>query len=145
MPHYLIVAHQTANSPELARHVYRIMRTDPEARFALVVPATPVNHKLTWDEDETRAIAARTAEMAAESWQRAGATVSRWDVGAQSPILAIEDAIRAHGETYDHLVVCTLPLGVSRWMKQDVVHQAERRTGLPVTHVVAHARVPVTA
>jgi hypothetical protein len=34
-------------------------------------------------------------------------------------------------------VVSTLPLGVSRWLKQDLPHRAERQFRLPVTHIEA--------
>jgi 2Fe-2S iron-sulfur cluster binding domain len=39
-------------------------------------------------------------------------------------------------------VVCTLPPGISRWLKLDLVHRAERKFGLRVIHVVAEAVEP---
>jgi hypothetical protein len=43
---------------------------------------------------------------------------------------------------YDTLVICTLPPGISRWLKLDLVHRAERKFGPRVIHVVAEAAEP---
>jgi hypothetical protein len=51
---------------------------------------------------------------------------------------AITDELLAH-PGYDTLVICTLPPGISRWLKLDLVHRAERKFGLRVIHVVAEA------
>jgi len=40
-PH-LLVAHQTASSPELHSRVLRLLGDDPAAEFVLLVPATPI-------------------------------------------------------------------------------------------------------
>jgi len=39
------------------------------------------------------------------------------------------------------LVICTFPPGVSRWLKLDLVHRAERKVHVPVIHVVTEAAV----
>ena len=44
---YLVVAHQTAASPELLEAVRKVMARELEAEFVLLVPATPVTHLLT--------------------------------------------------------------------------------------------------
>src|SRR2546427_8372527 len=38
----------------------------------------------------------------------------------------------------------TLPPGISRWLKLDLVHRAGRKFGLPVIHVAAEAPAPAT-
>ena len=40
-------------------------------------------------------------------------------------------------ESYDEIVVSTLPGSISKWLKLDLPHRVERSTGLPVTHVEA--------
>lgn len=40
------------------------------------------------------------------------------------------------------MIVCTLPPGVSRWLRADLVHRVERHTDLPVQHVFAPAGLP---
>jgi GABA permease len=37
---------------------------------------------------------------------------------------------------FDEIIVATLPRRVSRWLRADLSHQAERRFGLPVTTII---------
>ncbi len=113
MGRYLIVAHQTAGSPELRRHVGAIVREDPEAEFTVLVPATPIQHLFTWEESETLAIARRNANEAAELLRDAGANVTRVTIGGRVPMPAIEDELRLEGG-YSVIVICTFPPGASR-------------------------------
>ena len=58
MARYLIVAHQTASSPELLERVKALHAGDPAAEFTLLVPATPTGHLLhNWEEGEARQLA----------------------------------------------------------------------------------------
>lgn len=144
MGRYLIVAHQTASSPELIERAQQISGDDASAEFVLLVPATQPQHRLTWAEGEARSIAAREADAARTALAAAGITVSRTEIGDASPLMAIDDEIRDHAGDYDTIVVCTFPPGISRWLKLDIPHQVERY-GLPVIHVVAsRSRVPAT-
>jgi hypothetical protein len=55
-------------------------------------------------------------------------------------VFAIDDALRRHA--VDEIIISTLPPGLSRWLRQDLVHRVTRRFDLPVRHVVttpAHA------
>ena len=56
------------------------------------------------------------------------------DIGDPAPLTAIEDAVNLGH--YDEIIISTLPLGVSRWLKLDLVSKA-KGLGLPVTHVLA--------
>ena len=137
MARYLVVAHQTAESPEIIEKVQALAREDDAAEFAILVPATPVQHLLTWVEGEADAVAQDKANAAKLRFEtEAQAKVSRATVGDASPILGIEDELREHPGYYDTLVICTLPPGVSRWLGLDLPHQA-KRFGLPVIHVIA--------
>jgi hypothetical protein len=60
-------------------------------------------------------------------------------VGDPEPLMAIHDAVNL-GE-YQEIIISTLPLGISRWVKLDLVSKA-RAVGLPVTHVAASGKVP---
>ena len=141
MTHYLVVAHQTATSAELLQRVSELAATDPATIFTLLVPATPVVHLLTWAEGETNEIARQRAEEARERFEGTGLNVAEAKAGDGSPLLAIEDELRAHPGEYDAVVLSTLPPGVSRWLRLDVHHQAERKFRLPVIHVVAQRQV----
>lgn len=140
MGRYLVVAHQTAASLELQEKLRTLASGDPGAEFVLLVPATLIPHLLTWVEGEARATAQRTAEVARAQLEKAGLNVIRTSVGDESPLLAIEDELRESPARYDGIVICTFPPGVSRWLRLDLPHQAERRFSLPVIAVVAERR-----
>ena len=52
---------------------------------------------------------------------------------AADPIAAVQDA-NNFGD-FDEVVISTLPLHASKWLKLDLPSKAERATGLPVTHI----------
>jgi steroid delta-isomerase-like uncharacterized protein len=137
MSKYLIVAHQTALSPDLQRKVSALIAQDLAAEFAVLVPELP-GPPLTW-EGETVDVARQRAEAAkAVLEEKVGARVFRTTVGAPDPLQAIADELLAH-PGYDTLVISTLPAGISRWLRLDLVHRAARKFGLPVIHVMAEA------
>jgi hypothetical protein len=137
MAHYLVVAHQTAESPELVEHVSKLAARDPGVRFTLLVPATSVQHLLTWWEGERDAIAQESALRATDAFEAAGASVSDAIVGDSSPIHALQDELRRHPRRYQAIIICTLPPGLSRWLQLDFLSQAQRTCDLPVIHVEA--------
>jgi hypothetical protein len=140
MSKYLIVTHQTALSPDLQRRVKALIVEDPSAEFAILVPEAP-GLPLTW-EGETVDVARQRAEAAKTALEEtARARVFRTTTGAQDPLRAITDELRVH-PGYDTVVICTLPRGISRWLKLDLVHRVERKFGLRVIHVVAEALAP---
>ena len=140
MSRYLVVAHQTALSSALHRKVSALVAEDHAAEFAVLVPEAP-GPPLTW-EGETVDVARQRAEAARTLLEeKAQARVVRIAVGAPEPLQAITDELRAQ-PGYDTLVICTLPPGVSRWLRLDLVHRAERKFGLRVIHVVAEAPAP---
>ena len=137
MSRYLIVTHQTALSAELKRQVSSLVAEDPAAEFAVLVPEAP-GVPLTW-EGETVDVARQRAEAAKTLLEEtAGARVFRTAVGVTEPLQAISDELLVQ-PGYDVLVICTLPPGVSGWLKLDLVHRAARKFGLRVIHVVAEA------
>lgn len=140
MSRYLVVTHQTALSPALQRTVSALVAEDPTAEFAVLVPELP-GPPLTW-EGESVDVARQRAEAARMLLEeKSNARVVRTAVGAPEPLQAIADELRAQ-PGYDTLVICTLPPGVSRWLRLDLVHRAQRRFGLRIIHVVAEAPAP---
>jgi hypothetical protein len=141
MSRYLVVTHQTALSPDLQRKVRTLVAEDPAAEFAVLVPEAP-GVPTTW-EGETVDVAGQRAEAARTLLEEtARARVVRTAVGAPDPVQAITDELLAR-PGYDALIICTLPPGISRWLKLDLVHRAERKFGLRVIHVVAEAPASV--
>jgi hypothetical protein len=149
MSHYLVVAHQTATSPELLDRAQRIAAEDGEADFTLLIPATHPTHLLhwsaesrfVWDEQRTYRIAQDRAREARSRFERAGLRVTRTAIGDASPVLAIEDELRLYPDRYDTIVLSTLPAGRSRWLLSGTGAQVAK-FGLPVVHVGGEATPP---
>ena len=138
----LVVAHQTAANRSLVEAVRRRAEQGP-ARFHLVVPRQPHGmHKvvdpLEAGESEARATLADALPILSDA---AGQEVTG-SIGDPEPLMAIHDAVNL-GQ-YDEIIISTLPLGISRWVKLDVVSKA-KALGLPVTHVQASAKDRVPA
>jgi hypothetical protein len=56
------------------------------------------------------------------------------DLGSCDPLEAVEKLCASR--QFDEIIVTTLPQHVSRWLRADLPHQAERRFGLPVTTII---------
>ena len=142
MARYLIVAHQTAGSPELLERVKALHQADPAAEFTLLVPATPSGHLLhNWEEGEARQLARRRAEEAMRRLTAAGIPLAAARVGSHSPLEAVGDELQAR-PGYDRIVLSTFPPGISRWLRGNLPAVLERRFRLPVDHVTSPARTP---
>ena len=139
MTRYLVLANQTAASPELTSAVREIVAQDADTEFVLLVPATPVEDLLDWQDGDSETIAMRTAQAAKDHLAGAGAKVARTEVGDASPVKAIENELEQHQEKYDGIIISTLPLQRSRWVALDQPRRIERRFKVPVRHVVGHS------
>ena len=138
MARYLLVAHQTAESEELLQAAQGLARQDADAEFVLLVPATPVGSLLVWEEGETDDVARRRAASARARLEEGGLRVVEARPGDQDPVAAIGDEMHA-GRRYAAIIVSTLPAGVSRWVRMDVISRVRRNyPGRPVLHVVSH-------
>lgn len=137
MRRFLVVANQTLGGDALLRRVREAVSWGPSS-FHLLVPATHVRHQLTWTEGEAQAVARHRLEEGIARFEAEGFNVSG-EVGDANPMLAIADALRA-GE-FDEVILSTLPVGVSRWVRMDLPTRVHRRFGLPVTHVIADAEL----
>jgi hypothetical protein len=140
MRSYLVVGNQTLDSPELAEAIADRVASGP-ATVHIVVPATPVQRGLTWDEDEARAVAQERLTSAIARIRAAGATVSG-EIGHRDPIEATEDALR--GREVDEVILSTLPPGISRWLGQDVPTRLKGSILVPVTVVTTQRESVVT-
>jgi hypothetical protein len=140
--HVLVVAHQTAATAPLLDAVRARAQAGP-ATFHLVVPRQPHGlNKLLDPEDYGQEEAERVLADALPKLTEATGQEVTGSIGDSEPLAAIQDAINL-GE-YDELIISTLPLGVSRWLKLDLISKA-RGLGLPVTHVLAPSGVQAIA
>jgi GABA permease len=64
-------------------------------------------------------------------------------LGDYRPLRALSDAVTHFGP--DQLVISTLPLEQSTWLRYDVVDRARSTYDVPVTHVISHVPVPALA
>ena len=134
---YLVVAHQTAQRPELVARLQEIHVQDREAEFTVLVPATPIEHLVLTEPGEREEIARRRAGAARRMLESAGLRVHDISVRTSSPTAAIREEVRTHPSEYAAIVISTFPPAISRWLKGNVKKRIERETGLPVIHVVA--------
>ena len=130
----LVMANRTAESPELLEAL-KARAAQGEAEFTLLIPSTP--HGIAWvadmSEGEEEAEVHRDAFV--EELRGEGIDVKEAKIGDPDPLAAAQDAVNfGH---YDEVIVSTLPLHVSKWLKLDLPSKVKAATGLPVTHVVA--------
>jgi len=130
----LVVAHQTAATSALLDAV-RDRASHGATRFHLVVPKQPHGfHKYAnphdHGTDEADAVLRDALPRLSEA---AGGEVSG-AIGDSEPLMAIQDALNL--DHFDEIIISTLPLGASKWLKLDLVSKA-RGLGLPVSHVSA--------
>lgn len=135
MSHYLIVSYQTAGGQPLRDVIHDVTQEDPEATFRLLVPATRTQHLFTWTEGESNSVAQERAEAAAARLTDSGVPLVGVTVGDADPFVAVTNELSAHPDC-GAIIVSTFPPGVSRWLRLDLPTRLEKRTGLPVTHVV---------
>jgi hypothetical protein len=137
MRRLLLVANQTVGGQHLQKKVAQCMAEGP-CQFYLIVPATrDPNHSFLWTEGQGIALARQRLEDAMKRLREMGANVEG-DVGDQSPLTAIVDALRVR--QFDEIVLSTLPPGISRWLAQDLPSRVRRVSALPVTHIVSVER-----
>ena len=139
MARFLVVAHQTADSPELVAVLRQAVDRDPAASFVLLVPATPVQHVRGWTEGEAASVALQAGERARQMLERQGVRLEGVRVGDPDPVEAAADEWNEHSE-YDRVILSTFAKGTSRWLRGNAVTRLEKRLPIPVTHVVSADR-----
>ena len=135
--HVLIVAHQTATTEALLQAVHKRAQDGP-ASFHLLVPRQAHGlHRIVDPQDSSNEEAAAVIIAALPRLTEAAGSEVTGSMGDSEPLAAIQDAVNL-GE-FDEIIISTLPLGVSRWLRLDLVSKT-RGLGLPVTHVEASSR-----
>ena len=124
----LVVANQTVDSDELYDVLYERAGHGPIA-VTLLVP-----------QDQHHGLGQRVnASLARLHAAGIDAEAMLGDVDPCCAVIEIWDPRR-----WDEVVVSTLPLGTSRWLRIDLPHRIARAVDAPVAHVEsqpAHARV----
>lgn len=135
----LIVANRTAATPALIDAVRERAASGP-CGFTLLVPH--YSHRLerltsAEPSEDTREESDAVLELALPLLAEAAGAEVDGAVGDADPLAAIQDAVNRRD--YDEIILSTLPVRVSRWLKLDLPSKV-RGLGLPVTHVEAAAR-----
>jgi hypothetical protein len=133
----LVVAHKTAATPALLDAVRERAARGPCA-FTLLVPnSTHGLHRLVDPEDHESSEAEQVLALALPLLEEAAGGPVEGMVGDPVPMDAIQDAVNVHG--FDEIIISTLPVRVSRWMRLDLPSKVAG-LGLPVTTVTARER-----
>ncbi|HEX3689444.1 MAG TPA: hypothetical protein VHV28_07095 [Solirubrobacteraceae bacterium] len=133
----LIVAHQTADSPELVKAVRR--RIDEGAcTFTLLVPSRVRGlHRLTEPDNAGINEAEDRLELAIPLLSEAAGEAIIGVVGSPEPLAAVQDALNVLG--FDEVIISMLPVRESRWFRLELPRKV-RALGVPVTEVITSAR-----
>ena len=133
----LIVAHQTADSPELIRAVVERADAGP-CTFTLLVPSAPRGlHRVVEPEDQGVAEAEQRITAAAPVLSEAVGDEVIGVLGSHDPFAAVQDAVNLLG--FDEVIVSMLPRRLSRWRGLDLPDKV-RALGMPVTEVTGAER-----
>jgi hypothetical protein len=105
-----------------------------EAEVLVVSPAVNESAVAFWmsDSDEAIAEAESAAEQTAAALRESGAQ-ARATTGESEPLLALQDALATFEA--DRVVVFVRDEDAARYREDDVVGEAQRRFGVPVTEV----------
>ena len=128
----LVVAHKTAATQPLLDAVRERAQRGP-ATFTLLVP-NPAHglHKVVDPEDQQASEAQTVISEAIPALSEAAGAPVEGIVGDADPVAAVHDAINLRG--FDEVIVSTLPVRLSRWLKLDLPSKVAGM-GLPVTTV----------
>jgi hypothetical protein len=151
----LVVANQTLLGAELREELRKRIEAGSSSFYLLVPNTSAADYteapaasgvlppSLAWwatnyrgpatNEEASAQARHRLSQMLADL-SALGAAVEG-DLGSPQPLAAIEQVLA--DRQFDEIIVATLPQRISRWLRADLPHQAERRFRLPVTTIIA--------
>jgi hypothetical protein len=156
MGSFLVVANQTSGGEALGTHLRRVIASDPDARFVVLVPmSTPAPVDLGGAmgvmsgiavldpavQDQLRDVARERLGKILTWFHDAGVEAEGSVVG--DPMSAMEAAVAA--QPFDEIIVSTPPARFSQWLRRDLVRRATRRFDIPITTVMAADTLPSMA
>ncbi len=137
----LVVAHRTAATPALL-HAVRERAARGPCAFTLLVPNVAHGlHRIVDAEDQSEDAAQGVLVRALPLLEEAAGGPVEGMVGDPEPLNAVQDAVNLRG--FDEIIVSTLPVRVSRWLRLDLPSKIGG-LGLPVTTITAteHSTTP---
>jgi len=139
MHRYLVIANQTIESPLLLEAIEQRKAQGP-SDFHLLVPENHLQGS-TWEEGHARADAKRRlAEGIAYFADHRIPMTGEVDT---TPVDGVGNILLREGhDAFDEIIISTLPVTLSRWLKLDAPSRIQRLTKVPVTHVAASMAEP---
>jgi CheY-like chemotaxis protein len=145
----LVVANRTIGGSKLASHLQSLIAEDPKLRFYVLVPAVqsmtswtatgvPEMGTLPVDWVELDAELRRGAQQRLDclvEWLRAEGVQADGEIGSSAPLIAMDSVLKQRDCC--EIVISSLPVGKSRWIRSDLSQRARRRFELPTTTVVS--------
>ena len=154
MRRYLVVANQTLQAAELRDELGKRISAGP-CSFFVIVPDTkaaqydpvaaggmlPQPGMWWWatyyarpaTDEEATAQARERLTLMLDGLAALGVPVEG-DLGSPDPLEAVGQACA--DRQFDEIIMTTLPQHISRWLRADLPHQAQRQFGLPVTTII---------
>ena len=111
----------------------RERHAEGDARFHVVVPQTRPRHGNVIYDEAVRDSAQVRVDLALAFMREEGID-GTGEVGDGDPYNAAVDAVAHHG--IDEIILSTLPMQSSAWIRRDLIERLQDATGLPVKHVV---------
>jgi hypothetical protein len=121
----LVIANVTATSDELCSRLIERAQHEPAA-FTILVPATSAAGGHATAQEQLEAAVARL---------RGAGLEASGTVGHRDPVVAISEAWDPRH--YDEIVMSTLPIGTSKWLRAGLPERISKLTGTVVTHIVS--------
>lgn len=86
------------------------------------------------EQDRTRSRAQHRLNLMIAKIQSSGGKAAG-EVGDPDPAVAVKDVLRT--QTFDEIIISTLPTGLSKWVKMDLSGRVSRMAATPVTTLTA--------
>jgi hypothetical protein len=130
----LVVANETLGGRRLRDVLTQKARTNPSLLVRLVIPqARPRRGSVIYLES-VRDVAKVRLDLATSVLRDDGFEVTG-EIGDSDPFNATMDAIGDRKP--DEIIISTLPLVASGWLRRDLVERVAEATGIPVQHVIS--------
>jgi hypothetical protein len=132
----LVVANATLGGREL---LDRLVGDDRDAvEIDVLAPVLTSRVHLGYTDVDRETSEARERLRGSLAWARAQRIHVRGALGNTSPVMAIEDELRAFGA--DEVIVVTHPHDSETWQERDELAHLREELDVPVTHIVVEPR-----
>jgi hypothetical protein len=130
----LVVANETLGGRRLRDVLTQKARTNPSLLVRLVIPQSRPRRGSVIYLESVRDVAQVRLDLALAVLRDDGFEVTG-EIGDSDPFNATMDAIGDRKP--DEIIISTLPLVASGWMRRDLVERVAEAAGIPVQHVIS--------